>query len=113
MHNLSGHPKVGASWEGYVIEQILQLVRPSEAYFWATHNNTELDLLIFNKGKRYGIEVKYSEAPEITRSMQTALHDLDLSYLWVVYPGAQTYQVDKRISVLPLQKIHDMIHQLI
>jgi predicted AAA+ superfamily ATPase len=112
MHILLGHPKVGASWEGYVIEQVLQIIRPSEAYFWGIHNSAELDLLFFHKGKRYGIEVKFSEAPEITRSMQTALHDLDLSYLWVVYPGADTYQVDKKISVLSLQKIPELIHQI-
>jgi len=68
--------------------------------------------LFFHKGKRYGIEVKFSEAPEITRSMQTALHDLDLSHLWVVYPGADAYQVEKQISVLSLQKIPELIHQL-
>ena len=112
MHTLLGHPKVGASWEGYVVEQVLQIIRPSEAYFWATHNGAELDLLFFHKGKRYGIEVKFSEAPEITRSMQTALHDLDLSHLWVVYPGADAYQVDKQISVLSLQKIPDLVHQI-
>jgi len=72
---LFGHPKVGASWEGYAIEQILQIIRPSEAYFWAIHSGAELDLLFFYKGKRYGIEVKFSEAPEITRSMQIALHE--------------------------------------
>lgn len=111
-HTLLGHPKVGASWEGYVIEQVLQILRPSEAYFWAVHNSAELDLLFFHKGKRYGMEVKFSEAPEITRSMQIALHDLDLSHLWVIYPGADAYQVEKKISVLPLQKIPDLIQQL-
>jgi predicted AAA+ superfamily ATPase len=95
-----------------VIEQVLQIIRPSEAYFWGTHNGAELDLLFFHKGKRYGIEVKFSEAPAITRSMQTALHDLDLSYLWVVYPGADAYQVEKKISVSSLQKIPELIHQL-
>ncbi|MCX6034765.1 MAG: ATP-binding protein, partial [Chloroflexi bacterium] len=108
-NNLFGHPKVGASWEGYVIEQVLQIIRPSEAFFWGTHNGAELDLLFFHQGKRYGIEVKFSEAPEITRSMQTSLHDLDLSHLWVIYPGVNAYQVDKNISVSPLQKIPDLI----
>lgn len=111
-HSLLGHPKVGASWEGYVIEQVLQIIRPSEAYYWAVHNSVELDLLLFHKGKRYGMEVKFSEAPEITRSMRTAFHDLDLTHLWVVYPGADSYQVEKKISVLPLQKIPELVHQL-
>lgn len=110
-HTLLGHPKVGASWEGYVIEQVLQILRPSSAYFWAVHNSAELDLLLFHKGKRYGMEVKFSEAPEVTRSMQTALHDLALSHLWVIYPGAEAYQVEKKISVLPLQKVPGLIRQ--
>ena len=112
MNSLYGHPKVGASWEGYAIEQILQIIRPSEGYFWAIHSGAELDLLFFHKGKRYGMEVKFNEAPEITRSMQTALHDLNLSYLWVIYPGSEAYQVDKQISVLSLQKITDLLLQL-
>ena len=112
LNSLFGHPKVGASWEGYALEQVFQMIHPLEAYFWATHNGAELDLLFFYGGKRYGMEVKFSEAPEITRSMQTALHDLDLSYLWVVYPGTQAYQVNKRISVLPFQEILGLIHQL-
>ena len=111
-HTLLGHPKVDASWEGYAIEQVLQIFRPSEAYFWGIHNGAELDLLFFHKGKRYGIEVKFSEAPGITRSMQTALHDLDLSRLWVVYPGKDTYKVDKKISVMPLQKMQELIHYI-
>ena len=111
-HSLLGHPKVGASWEGYVIEQVLQILRPSEAYYWAVHNSVELDLLLFHKGKRYGMEVKFSEAPKITRSMRTALHDQDLTHLWVVYPGADAYQVEKKISVLPVQKIPELVHQL-
>jgi predicted AAA+ superfamily ATPase len=111
LNDLFGHPKVGASWEGYVIEQILQIIRPAEAYFWATHSGAELDLLLFHKGKRYGMEIKFSEAPVITRSMQTALHDLDLTHLWVVYPGTHAYQVERRISVLPLQEISDRLFQ--
>jgi len=111
-HDLLGHPKVGASWEGYVIEQILQAVHPPQAYFWATHSGAELDLLFFYGGKRYGVEVKFSEAPEITRSMKTALNDLDLTHLWVIYPGIETYQVSEQISVTPLKKITDLLHKL-
>ena len=111
-HTLLGHPKVGASWEGYVIGQVLQILRPSETYFWAVHNSAELDLLLFHKGKRYGMEVKFNEAPEITRSMQTAVHDLDLSHLWIVYPGIDAYQVEKKISVLPLQRVPELVHKL-
>ena len=100
--NLFGHPKVGASWEGFVIEEALQIIHPKEAYFWATHSGAELDLLFFSNGKRYGIEVKFSEAPDISHSTRTALHDLNLSHLRIIYPGSETYQVDKSISVWPL-----------
>lgn len=107
-HDLFGHPKVGASWEGYVIEQVLQSLCPPQAYFWAVHSGAELDLLFFYGGKRYGVEVKFREAPEITRSMHTALHDLDLTHLWVIYPGTETYRVSEQISVMPLKKIPDL-----
>jgi predicted AAA+ superfamily ATPase len=112
INTLLGHPKVGSSWEGHVIEQVLQIVRPSEAYFWATHNGAELDLLFFYKGKKYGIEVKFSEAPEITRSMQTALNDLDLTQLWIIYPGKEFYQADRHISVFPLKMLPHLADQL-
>jgi hypothetical protein len=105
LHTLLGHPKAGASWEGYAIEQALSIVRPKEAYFWATHSAAELDLLFFADGKRYGIEIKLSEAPQVTRSMHSALQVLDLEHLWVLYPGEQSYPVHERITVWPLQKI--------
>ena len=105
MHTLLGHPKVGASWEGYVIEQALSILCPNEAYFWATHGAAELDLLFFANGKRYGIEAKFSEAPETTRSMHIALQDLGLEHLWILYPGGQSYPVDERITVWPLHDV--------
>ncbi len=102
---LLSHPKVGASWEGYAIEQLLSILHPSEAYFWSTHSAAELDLLFFANGKRYGIEVKFSEAPEVTRSMHIALKDLALEHLWVIYPGERSYPVQEQITVLPLRNI--------
>jgi predicted AAA+ superfamily ATPase len=111
-HTLLGHPKVGASWEGYAVEQVLSILRPNEAYFWATHGAAELDLLFFANGKRYGIEVKFSEAPEVTRSMHIALQDLGLEHLWVIYPGEHSYPVHERITVWPLQKISDLLVQI-
>ena len=104
-HALWGHPKIGASWEGYVIEQILQAVQPSQAYFWATHSGAEVDLVFQHQGKRFGVEVKFNEAPKISASMRTALSDLGLEHLWVVYPGQHSYSVDKQISVWPLKEI--------
>jgi uncharacterized protein len=98
---LQGHPKLGASWEGFVIEEAIRIVGDRNAYFWATQSGAELDLLVHRNGKRYGIEVKYNDAPGITKSMRIAQHDLDLDKLIVVYPGEQSYPLDKNIVVIP------------
>ena len=102
---LSGHPKVGASWEGYVIEQLLVALNSRDVYFWATHAGAELDVFVRASGKRYGFEIKYTDAPRTTRSMRTAQHDLNLERLFVVYPGAESYSLDDRIDVLPVTEI--------
>lgn len=102
---LSGHPKMGSSFEGFVIEQIFARLDTRNASFWATHAGAELDLLLNLSGKRYGIEVKYGDAPGTTRSMRVALKDLGLAHLWVVYPGSEAYQLDDRISVLPVSSL--------
>jgi uncharacterized protein len=106
--SLHGHPKVGASWEGFALEQVLQTVRPEESYFWATHSGAEIDLLFVQKGRRYGIEAKYNEAPKVTRSMENSLEVLGLKHLWIIYPGDKSYPVQKKISVCPLQNISDI-----
>jgi predicted AAA+ superfamily ATPase len=98
---LLSHPKCGASFEGWVIEQAIELLRPDAAYFWATHNGAELDLLILESGRRFGIEVKRSDAPTVTPSMRTALEDLRLDHLVVVYPGERTYRLSDKITVCP------------
>ena len=103
--DLQGHPKVGASWEGFALEQIINVFQTRDAYFWATHAGAELDCMISTKGKRYGFEFKYSDAPGRTRSMQIAINDLGLEHLWVVYPGKQQYQLDSNITVIPLEEI--------
>lgn len=102
--SLEGHPKVGASWEGFVIEEILQWVGERYAYFWATQSGAELDVLLMTGGARYGVEVKYGDAPGITKSMRIALDDLGLRQLFVVYPGREAYDLDKRVTVLPLEQ---------
>ena len=102
---LFGHPRVGASWEGFVVEQILNFLLPRQAYFWATHSGAELDLFLLYQGKRYGFEIKFNEAPRITKSMKMALGDLGLEHLWVVYPGSETYPADPKITVLPLSRL--------
>ena len=105
LHSLSGHPRVGASWEGFALEQFLFTFRPPEAFFWATHNGMEIDLFFLHRGRRYALEAKFSEAPKITRSMQTALTDLALDHLWVVYPGKHKYSVDEKVTVCPIGDI--------
>jgi predicted AAA+ superfamily ATPase len=112
MRTLFGHPKVGASWEGYAVDQVLSILHLNDAYFWATHNGAELDLMFFHQGKRYGIEVKFNEAPEVTRSMHIALQDLGLEHLWVVYPGKESYPVHERITVWPFRMIFDLAQQI-
>ena len=102
---LAGHPKVGASFEGFAVEQLAGTFEAGGVYFWATHGGAELDLLVMRGGKRYGFECKLADAPGTTRSMRVALNDLELEHLWVVYPGKEAYPLDDRISVLPVADI--------
>ena len=102
--DLENHPKVGASWEGYAVEEVLKSVRPAEAYYWATHNGAELDLLLFKDGRRIGVECKRADAPVLTPSMRIALADLKLDRLCVLYPGDITYSLAKKVEVIPLAK---------
>jgi predicted AAA+ superfamily ATPase len=104
-HILLGHPKVGASWEGFAIEQALQILHPNAAYFWGTHAGAEIDLVFQHKGRRYGMEVKFSEAPSLTPSMRIAVSELNLERLWIVYPGNEVYPVTEKITALPLAKL--------
>ncbi|MCF8130867.1 MAG: DUF4143 domain-containing protein, partial [Deltaproteobacteria bacterium] len=107
--SIAGHPKVGASWEGFALEQFLQTVQPSQAYFWATHSGAEIDLVYLHQGRRFGVGVKYHEAPSITKSMRIALDNLHLDKMWIIYPGKHVYPVDKRILVCPLDHITNSI----
>jgi predicted AAA+ superfamily ATPase len=96
------HPRIGASWEGFALEQVLRLTGPDAAYFWATHTGAELDLLMFKYGKRVGVEFKRADAPDLTRSMQIAMQDLKLDALYAVYPGKRRYHLAERIEAVPL-----------
>ena len=99
---LESHPKLGASWEGFALENILAHARTRDAYFWATHAGAELDLLLFRKGKRLGFEFKYSDAPGMTKSLHIALGDLSLDHAWIVYPGRERYRLHEKVEVIPL-----------
>ena len=102
---LAGHPKVGASFEGFAIEQLLAALATGNVYFWATHAGAELDLLFSRSGRNYGVEVKLADAPRTTKSMRVAIADLQLQHLWIVYPGGETYSLDDRITALPVSRV--------
>ena len=106
---LAGHPKLGASFEGFAIEQVLSSLDTRSATFWRSHSGAELDLMVTHHGRRYGFEFKYSDAPRSTKSMRVALEDLRLEHLWVVYPGDTPYPLDERLSVVPIHRLPDLI----
>ena len=101
MDALQMHPRIGASWEGFVLEKVIAESAPDEVCFWATHNGAELDLLLLIGGRRVGVEIKRVDAPRRTRSMAVALDDLRLDALYVVYPGERRYAVGDRITAVP------------
>ncbi len=116
LHYLSGirteqelllHPRSGASWEGFVIEEVIKATIPDEVYFWGTHSGAELDLLLIKNGKRIGVECKRVDAPRLTPSMRTAFTDLDLSKLLVIYPGPHIYPLAENIHAIPLATLVD------
>lgn len=104
-NDLNGHPRVGASWEGFALEQTLTFVKTNQVYFWSTYSGAQLDLFFLHGGRRYGVEFKYSETPQVTKSMHSAFDTLKLDHLWIVYPGTATYPVHKKMTVLPLKDI--------
>jgi uncharacterized protein len=101
---LLSHPKIGASWEGYVLEQLLAILAPDEAYFWATHQGAELDLLAFKGSRRLGFEIKRVDAPTLTPSMRIAMADLRLDQLTVIYPGSQAYELARNVRAVPITR---------
>ncbi|MBI1946047.1 MAG: ATP-binding protein [Deltaproteobacteria bacterium] len=106
---LERHPKVGASWEGFALEQVVARlgVRREQCFFWATHQGAELDLFVLKGGKRLGFEIKRTTVPRVTKSMRVAGSDLGLARLDVIYEGTDTYQLDERIRAVPLSRVFD------
>jgi len=102
MRDLLAHPKLGFSWESFAMEQVLSQFGEQDSYFWATHGGAELDLLLLRKGKKWGFEFKFTEAPEITKSMRVAIMDLKLQKMWIVYPGNKNVLLDKKIELISL-----------
>ncbi len=104
---LESHPKLGASWEGFAMEQAIRLMGVAHPHFWRTHTGAELDLVWQAHGALWGMEFKYQDAPRMTRSIRAVLRDLPLRHLWIVYPGPDRYRLDKAVSVLPVAEIVD------
>ena len=105
MRDLPVHPRYGASWEGFALEQTLLAHGERDAYFYATHRGAELDLLLLRRGRRWGFEFKCTDAPRTTKSMHVVIDDLGLEHLWVVYPGEREYPLADAITALPLRNI--------
>ena len=106
--DLLGHPKMGASWEGFCIEQVLAFTGAEDAYFWSTHAGAGIDLLVFKSGKRIGFEFKCSDAPRMTRSLHNAKEDLRLHKAFVIYPGDTSYRIDEDVEVVSIGEIHSI-----
>jgi predicted AAA+ superfamily ATPase len=105
---LLGHPKSGASWESFVIEELYRVLKPDEAYFWATHSGAELDFLAIKNGGRYGFEIKRADAPRLTQSMRIAIEELKLDRLWVIYPGLHEYPLGERALAFPFDRLGEL-----
>jgi predicted AAA+ superfamily ATPase len=112
MRDLWGHPRVGASWEGFAQNQFLRIIQPVQHFFWSTYSGAELDLLFLHRGRRWGVEFKFNEAPKVTRSIRMALKDLSLEHLWIIYPGVHHYPIDEKLSAWPIAKITDLAAKL-
>ena len=108
---IHAHPKLGASWAGFALESVLQTLNipAGDAYFWATHNQAELDLLVFKNGRRFGFQFNYSDAPRTTKAMASAMNDLGLERLHVVFPGKQRFPLGDRIEAVGLSSIRELV----
>jgi len=103
--DLPAHPRYGASWEGFALEQTLLAHGEHEAYFYATQRGAELDLLLLRRGRRWGFEFKCTDAPRTTKSMHVVMKDLGLERLWVLYPGDREYPLADTITAMPLKRV--------
>ena len=102
------HPRYGASWEGFALEQTLLAQGDREAYYYSTRRGAELDLMLPRRGRRWGFEFKCTDAPRTTRSMHIVIEDLGLEHLWVIYPGDREYPLTETITALPLKNVPDL-----
>lgn len=113
-NDLERHPKIGASWEGFVIEQVIRWMgfRKEDCFFWATHAGAELDLLVVRGQDRLGFEVKLTSSPRVTPSMRSALSDLKLQRLYVIHSGEETFQLERNIQAVALFRLLEDLNPL-
>jgi predicted AAA+ superfamily ATPase len=108
------HPLVGASWEGFVIEEALKATRGvATPYYWRTSHGAEIDLLLETASKRVGVEVKRTDAPTLTRSMRSALDELELDRMIVVYPGSKRFKMAERLEAVPLSALPEALGEIV
>lgn len=110
--DLSGHPKLGASWEGFCMEQVLAMTGAENAYYWSTYSGAEIDLLVFRAGRRFGFAFKYSDAPRMTKSIHNAQKDLRLDKVSIIYPGSISYKIDTNVKVLSILDIESLARRI-
>ena len=109
---LESHPKLGASWEGFALEEVLRVTGDRDAYFWHTQGGAALDLLVFLNGERFGFEFKYADVPTVTRSLQVARHDLRFRQALVVHPGPRSYSLNEWADAVSIQDLRRRVKQL-
>lgn len=99
------YPKLGASWEGFAMEEIIRIhqARNEDCYFWSTYSGAEIDLMIYQGGKFTAFEFKFSDAPKMTKSMHSALHDLPIDQLYIIFPGSKNYHLSEKVRVIALE----------
>ena len=110
---LAAHPKLGASWEGFALEQVIRLsgLPEEQFFFWATQAGAEVDLFWQHQGKNYAAEFKYADAPRRTRSMTAAQKELQLDHLWVIYPGSERYLLGQQMTALPIGQLEAIFNE--
>jgi len=110
--DLVSHNKLASSWEGFALEAAARALgkRNEELAFWATHSGAEVDLFWRERGNNWAIEAKYRDAPRLTPSMTNAIKDLELSHLWVLYPGDRSYSLAPKVSALPMADVKSPWH---
>ena len=105
MKDLLSHPKVGASWEGFVVEQVLAAEAHDEAFFWSTHQGAEIDLVLRRGGTLLGVECKRADSPRLTPSIRIAMADVGLARVAVLYPGTKRFPVGERVEAVPVHAL--------